>query len=206
VDGIGLAVRGTISRYSIERRGDCVLIFGAVPIDDFVGLTQRAPEGSVISSDLARLAGANTAYGHPDKVAQLIDELAEAEEKRLTASMPHLSEAARRWFARGEHGLSSETMFFVLTGEKGPLIESDRDPVHHPHDPSDFRRCRLLMEQVPEFQARLPELSSNSAVWAKLVANWDALCVSMDSENCNWRSRSGIAVFTAMKLKEVIGE
>lgn len=44
-----------------------------------------------------------------------------------------------------------------------------------PHDSGDFGRCEALLDAVPELRARLPEMAAVSAMWAKLVENWDLI-------------------------------
>jgi len=72
------------------------------------------------------------------------------------------------WLARGERGLSSETIAFRAIGERARW-ESE------PFDSDDFRRCLLLMERAPEVRAELPRIAELSPIWAKLVAHWDEL-------------------------------
>ncbi len=102
-----------------------------------------------------------------------------------------LSEPAIEWLAFGDHGLSSHAIFRHLTGINLGAPLSSHDAKATPSDPSDLACCRRLLEQVPEFQARLAELSSISPAWRKLMAQWEALCASMDREQPSWRERGG---------------
>jgi uncharacterized protein (UPF0335 family) len=45
----------------------------------------------------------------------------------------------------------------------------------YPHDADDFGRCEALLDAVPEFRARLPEMAQVNAYWAELVPNWESL-------------------------------
>ena len=49
----------------------------------------------------------------------------------------------------------------------------------YPHDADDFGRCLKLLEVVPEWEARLSELSEiegvHGEVWAKLAEEWEVL-------------------------------
>jgi len=45
----------------------------------------------------------------------------------------------------------------------------------YPRDSDDFDRCEALLDAVPEFRARLPEMVQVNAYWAELVANWESL-------------------------------
>lgn len=81
---------------------------------------------------------------------------------------------AYRWLTGGDVGTSSLTIFAVMTGD-------DRVPLHGnpsvPHDPSDFGRCRRLLECIPEWRARLPEVAARYPDWTALVREWDRLDV-----------------------------
>lgn len=85
--------------------------------------------------------------------------------------------AAIEWLRSGERGISSEAMFEYLTGI--PIGRGRKDT---PTDPDDLRRCRLLLNKVPEFALRLSEMGFVSERWAKLVKVWDRLGAIMDEE------------------------
>jgi hypothetical protein len=85
---------------------------------------------------------------------------------------------AMHWQRRGEHGISSNAIFSKLTGF--PLTGTFG--FGYPHDPDDLRRCRLLLDAVPEFAARLGEMAMCGPEWAELVVVWPVLCETMDAE------------------------
>ncbi len=77
---------------------------------------------------------------------------------------------AIRWLFGPRTGLSSQTMCcFFLTGEAMGRYHCE------PADPSDFARCLGLLEAVPEWRKRIPELATLSDPWRQLVKNWDQL-------------------------------
>ena len=80
------------------------------------------------------------------------------------------TEKLQWWVANGEHGASSKTIANTLSPFK---ISSNR--TDHPHDPSDFKRCHMLLEAVPEWRLRLDELKPISKEWSNLIDNWDKL-------------------------------
>jgi hypothetical protein len=116
-----------------------------------------------------------------------------------TESRTSLSPEAVDWLANGKRGISSNTIFTHLTGIDAMGGWGGRS---HPHDPADLWRCRLLLEQVPEFGERLCEMKTASPVWARLVAKWGELCALMDREAPNWRNGEGFApdTYHAMRL------
>ena len=79
-----------------------------------------------------------------------------------------IKEKANFWMANGEHGMSSKSMWFFFMG-----VCDNR--ISYPYDPDDFSRCYKLLEMVPEWKIRLPELKTLSRQWSNLVDNWDEL-------------------------------
>jgi len=101
--------------------------------------------------------------------------------------------AAVAWLRTGERGTSSQTIFEVMTGL--PLTDGVfRRAV--PFDPADFRRCRLLLEAVPEWRHRLGEMAAVGPRWSALIPRWDELCATMDAEAPEWRDGVGDAPLT----------
>lgn len=188
--------------YTVEHRGRCVLIAGAVPATALSVLAGLVPEGSVMGSDAARLLGVTFAFGPGEELDALKEGAAEAALRRERSRNPGPSEAAVKWLAGGKRGISSETIFTHLTGIDA-LGDWRKD---HPHDPADFRRCRLLLEQVPELVPLFPRMAEVSPQWATLVEQWDTICATMDAEAPNWRDGKGqIAPKTYDLIKSAIG-
>lgn len=101
------------------------------------------------------------------------------------------------WMSYGEHGLSSETMFFWLVfGVLRPTVST-------PSDSHDLRRCRLMIEAVPDLYERLHEMAAVSAVWAATVGAWSELCAIMDHELPGWRKEPGWGPATYTRLTEL---
>ena len=87
------------------------------------------------------------------------------------------------WLMLGETGISSKTIVYALTGiniesyiKRGEnILHFDRARFDAPWDPSDFRRCHLLLELFPEWRSRLPEVAAKLPKWKPLVDAWDEL-------------------------------
>lgn len=193
-----------MSKFTVEDRGNCVIIYGALPIDWISRFNKMLPKKTLCSPQLAQMMGANFAFGLQADVDALIAEVrpqAERRARELTAGAG-LSEAAQRWLGSGERGVSSNTIFTRLTG----VAAMGYSPPDHPYDPDDFRRCRLLLEQCPELAERLPEMAKASKAWAGLVDVWDAICLTMDAETPEWRTeKRGSAPRTYELIKQAIG-
>lgn len=190
--------------YTITHRGNCVFITGAVPVTALDALINLVPKNSVMSPDTARMFQATFAFGPEAELQQLRDAQAPEAERYYKQARPEISEAAARWLASGERGMSSEAMFTHLTGVK---CGDDWGFDSIPYDPSDFRRCQLLLEQVPELHPIFPRMAEVSPKWAALVQAWPNIVKAMDAEVPEWREgRSGKSCPTAYELiKQAIG-
>lgn len=193
--------------YTIEHRGECILIDGEVPMSAFGTLVMLAPKDSVMDPDAARMLGVTFAFGPADQLETLRAARADAEVKHQSAMFPELSPGAQRWLACGERGASSEALFSRLTGVN--CTRGYRDGVakaDHPYDPADFRRCRLMLEACPELEARLNDAAGMSKEWAALIQAWGTLCDTLDAECPGWRNPyAGSAPKTYSLIKRAIG-
>jgi hypothetical protein len=88
------------------------------------------------------------------------------------------AEDVRMWLAKGERGISSETIVAHLTGL--PLL--DRWGGGHPHDGDDLRRCVRLLEAAPSLVPAFPKMATCSKEWAVLVPAWDELVALLKRE------------------------
>ena len=73
-----------------------------------------------------------------------------------------------RWLGHGEVGESSKCMALTALG----CVPSQRSA---PSDPSDLRRCILLVAFAPEVRLSFPAISSISPRWQAIIENWDNL-------------------------------
>lgn len=182
--------------------GTVILGFGPQPMDWFSKATKAAGRDAVLDQDVARMAGATLAAGTREALDALRQRLAAGALQAQQQAKPGLSHAATLWLAHGERCISSETMFTRLTG----VDALGSHGAGHPYDPADFRRCRLLLEAVPELQPLLPNMANESPAWAGLVEAWADICNTMDDETPNWRSPRGErAPLTYQLIKTAIG-
>jgi hypothetical protein len=111
-----------------------------------------------------------------------------------------LSTAAQMWMATGERCRSSETLFTYLSGVDVLGDHGDTFPMTL----SDFRRCRLLLEECPELWEKRKRLGFVCKEWAELVSFWDDLCMMHDLESPEWRSKSTAARRTKKMLVTIL--
>lgn len=182
--------------------GVVVFSFGPAPINFLSNASALCGKDAILDTGVARMAGASFAVGSPAALAVLKAKLEDGALAAERAANPGLSPEATAWLACGERGVSSNTIFEHLTG----ISAVGEWGGSHPRDPSDFGRCRLLLERVPELVPLLPRMAEVSPVWAALVAGWDSLCATMDAECPNWRSGRGSALKTYKMMQKIIKE
>jgi len=194
-----------MNRFTIIERNNCVLVEGALPPKWITAIASTMPKKAVVSPDLARMLGANFAFGMASDIDALIATIkpqAEAQAVRQHSDKG-LSDAAVRWLASGERGMSSAAMFTKLTG-----VKATDDPEAHPRDPADVRRCWLLLDQCPELKPLFPKMAEVSTQWAGLVRDWDAIILTLYEEWISIRDpkRSASAPRTYNLIKIALGE
>lgn len=167
------------SSFIVTERDNCVLVTGALSVAGMKGVTAMCHKNAIVSPQLASMLGANFAFGLAKDVDALIAAITpELERQALQRKMDNLSDAAACWLASGERGVSSNTMFTVLTGVDA-LGYWHKDV---PSDPADMRRCLLLLDQCPEMKPELHRMAKVSKAWAGLVQYWDQITVTMLEE------------------------
>ena len=182
--------------FQIDFICNCVILRGlsgdGFPMSGFQAAQKLLPakgKGCVIDTDLARIHEAGLVIGKPADL-QALREAPETYDRaqRLAASLPHaLSPEAKQWAVWGEQGTSSQLIFATLTGWMGLIRGERRGSAPYPHDAGDFRRCLLVVEQIPGFRERLPELSTLSPEWERLVTSWSDLEAAFDQQAPGWR-------------------
>ena len=101
-----------------------------------------------------------------------------------------IPKSAQKWLLKGDRGISSETIFGVITGLK---IEESQYP---PSDTSDFYRCYKLIKAVPEWKSELHKVAELSQTWKNVIDNWDKLSELLE-EQIDWRDK-GISASNGM--------
>jgi len=90
------------------------------------------------------------------------EEVVRAERSRISAE--------QAWLASGDTGVSSATIWSVMTGFPGSYGWYDT-----PHDPDDLGRCVRLLDRFPAWRSRMPEVALRYPRWAPLVEVWGEL-------------------------------
>jgi hypothetical protein len=115
--------------------------------------------------------------------------------KAIYAAMP-FNERVNTWIVSADVGQSSKTIWAAMLG-----LDQGEDGINHPHDPSDLGRCLRLLELMPEWKPRLPELAALDPCWHALVEHWDDLASSMEDEvGIAWeKGKSAPATYALMR-------
>lgn len=181
-----------------------MLGYGPQKIEFIAQASEICGDGAVIDADAARKAGANFAIGSPEALADLSRRLnaGAIEDVKTELADSNITPEAIIWLAIGHRGTSSDTIFSVLTGFN---VMKGRQQCH-PLDPSDFMRCRVLIESCPEFKPELHKMRTLGHYWATIVNNWDCLCAIMDDEAPDFRDGKGSAPKTYSKMQELFNQ
>jgi len=100
------------------------------------------------------------------------------------------------WLAQGQPGVSSETMAFTALGVSRRYASA-------PSDPSDFNRCLLLVDEVPEVRDAFPRIRALSPKWAAIIDHWDELKELFIGE-VGWDWSNGLAApKTFQRMKDL---
>lgn len=97
----------------------------------------------------------------------------EAEVASLKTHTKHLE-----WYRGQDSGISSETIFQVMTGIPVKWTST-------PMDSGDFGRCHRMLKLFPEWHSRLCEVSEQFPEWKQLIDNWSRLEVLYEKEKHN---------------------
>lgn len=87
---------------------------------------------------------------------------------RLWNNLPRASvpdSEAMRWYRGTDTGISSLTIFEVMTGHP----TANHSP---PWDPNDFGRCYRLLDKFLGWELRMDEVADRFPEWKPLVDNW----------------------------------
>lgn len=108
-----------------------------------------------------------------------------------------------KWLAGPDTGLSSEAMAFCAAKIQRTGSWSG---IEHPYDPSDFNRCLLLVEQVPEVRDHFPRIAELSDEWAAIIAAWDEL-KEMFVDEVGLDLKKGLsAPRTYQRMQQILGK
>lgn len=103
------------------------------------------------------------------------------------------TQKAMWWVANGERGMSSNSMFAVLSGQNPKTVS-------YPYDPDDFKRCYKLLQAVPEWKSQLFKMRQFSKQWDSLVTNWDKLTEMYEqNEREDWKNYKSVGMYEFMK-------
>jgi len=91
-------------------------------------------------------------------------------------------EGLEHWLIFGERGSSSNAIVQKLVYDRMPTGFND------PADPSDFRRCELLLRAVPSLRLEFHRMAEISPRWAGLVNRWGEILEALNHEVPDWES------------------
>lgn len=181
---------GAEKAYTVEELIGCRIITGPVPAMDLI-LLLTGPDDEVWLTDLnlGPKLGATMVLGTRENLDRLalsegiierVTQRALAIKQQIESEGGVVPQSALEWLVDGERGRSSDAVFAFLTDAKSMASTA------HPYDAHDFRRCRLLLDRVPELRGKFPMVKYLSPAWARITKNWATLCGAMEAESPAW--------------------
>lgn len=161
-----------LSAFSVAKYQHGVAIFGAVPIDEAEPLLKSYQRAGykLLAVDLCAPLHATLVL-----VKNAVDHHAWKAEINESAARKAAGDRELEWLFGTDTGTSSLTIFSVLSSAHGHRALTGSRQAGVPHDPDDFGRCHRLLERIPEWRSRLPEVAARHKDWAPLVERWGDL-------------------------------
>lgn len=170
--------------FQIEQRAGCILVYGTAPVHVLSDIASKADKRAVACPLLAQLAECTLAVGLDEDVKKLSDRLNRINMVSTAEAYADLNQNAISWLAVGKHDIRTKFMFYTLSGVKPDDTNFAGKPF--PHDASEFKQCKLLLVDVPEFALKLGKMAGVSDVWKALVENWELMSESLQLESPDW--------------------
>lgn len=111
-------------------------------------------------------------------------------------------ERGEAWLLDGNVGMSSKAIYYHMTGRES------EDGYYPPADPGDLNRCLMLLDLIPEWRSRMPEMAAHGKQWAALALNWNEITGCFLNEvGLDWcHGKHKRATETYALMKKVMGE
>lgn len=99
------------------------------------------------------------------------------------------------WLRDGQVGMSSRAIHDHMLG-----LEPNRG-FSYPRDPDDLNRCLILLELIPEWAPRIPEMAIHGKAWSGLAVQWGLIAETFIAEvGLDWcNERSAPKTYALMK-------
>lgn len=172
-DGITVDMKtnddGTVEiRFSKTEHG--IAVWSPLPLNEFIALTEGWEKEygyDLIAADISTHIGAVMVLSDAEGLAKW-----RAEIFKEVDAKARLDARIEQWTKSGRCGLSSICIWEVLSGKTWYGRNGEGDI---PHDPADWLRCHKLLQAIPEWYARLHEVSDKFPDWKPLVDAWGDL-------------------------------
>lgn len=128
---------------------------------------------SAISDELIRQVPGLTAQPRLfNAVIAAANSIVEEFAKPIVKAAPAMG--LKAWLDSDDVGASSEYMAWALSDYDQQVLFWGRNSPHlaYPHDPDDLGRCIRLIEAVPEFGGKIPEMAHRGKEWLAVATNW----------------------------------
>jgi len=113
--------------------------------------------------------------------------------------MAEVPQAALNWIVGGDTGMPALGIWAHMVGAAMTFHE-------HPQDATELAQCLRLLDQVPEWRGRMPEMARYSRGWRSIIPALDALTATLRSESDpEWGCRVSAPQTAAMLRSILVG-
>jgi hypothetical protein len=159
--------------FEVEKVEHGVLVRGGVGVEEFGALAKVWEEQgwTLVDAGIASAVGATFAVTNEEHREAWLKGI-----QQKAAQSSH-GNPETMWLRGPDTGISSLTIFSVLSKhhKDEAMGRLDGWPPQRPLDPADFGRCHRLLNAIPAWRGRLPEVAEAYPKWGPLVRDWDKL-------------------------------
>lgn len=101
--------------------------------------------------------------------------------------MKPITKTPQEWLMSGNTGVSSLSIFYVMTGVITTPTACTDGNFDIPNDTADFGRCYRLLKAIPEWKEQLHKIAVMLPKWTPLIKHWAELeaLFEKDTAACN---------------------
>lgn len=127
---------------------------------------------TAITKELNRQIPGLPADGRMNVVIKAANDICDEYSRELVSASAGMGLEA--WLNSDDTGSSSLYMAWCLSHSQFGYWQGRKQPeAAYPHDPDDLGRCIRLIEAVPEFGGKIPEMSHRGHQWLAVTTNWE---------------------------------
>lgn len=144
---------------------------GKAPKEGGIRLSQMSLISAIANEITREFPGITVVPRQFNAIIAAANGLVEEFAKPIVKATPGMGLEA--WLDSDDTGSSSLYMAWCLSGGQFGYWQGRNQPEPaYPRDPDDLGRCIRLIEAVPEFGGKIPEMAHRGSHWLAVTTNW----------------------------------